>query len=183
MGAIFLITGEPGIGKSTVVSKVMLRLMSRGVIVGGCITSEKRSRGVRLGFSVKDLTNGTEGEMASVQGSLGPKVGKYRVNLSNLASIGAKGLLDAARRSELIVIDEVGPMELTSPEFRRAVGACVDSGKPILAVVHERMEDDLLSSLRAAAASTTVVDDRNRDDLPAEIADRLLEALGSPKPS
>jgi nucleoside-triphosphatase len=170
LGDIWLITGPPGVGKSTIVSKIILRMKAKGVIVGGCLTAEIREKGQRVGFEVRDLTNERRGKLAVLAGGLGPRVGKYRVNLEDLASVGARGLEDAAVSSELIVIDEVGPMELVSPEFRRAVKACIDSGKPILAVVHQRLEDDLLNELKAKAKSLYEVEIINRD----EVAERLV---------
>lgn len=183
MSDVWLVTGPPGVGKSTLVSRVTLMLKSRGIIIGGCTTSEKRQGGVRIGFEVKDLTNGTTGELASTSAKMGPRVGKYRVNLSDLASVGAKGLSDAADVSELIVIDEVGPMELVSPDFRRAVRKCIDSGKPILAVVHERLEDDLLAELRSKAKELIELDTNNRDGATDQIAAEIGAATGLPKPS
>ncbi len=183
MSGIWLLTGPPGIGKSTVVSRVVLRLKSAGVIVGGCVTSERKEKGVRVGFEVKDLTNGTQGELASVSRRIGPRVGKYRLNLVDLASVGAKGLADAAAVSELIVIDELGPMELVSPEFRKGVRACLQSGKPIFAVVHERLEDDLLAEMRSRASETIELTQTNRDEAADQLSEALLAAVGIKKNS
>ncbi len=183
MNPIWLITGPPGIGKSTLLARVVLRLKSYGIIVGGCTTAEVRQGGARIGFEVRDVTNGTRGELATTLRSLGPRVGKYRVNLADLASVGAKGLSDAASRSELIVIDEIGPMELVSPEFRKSVKKCVESGKPILAVVHERMEDDLLSELREKAKTLLEVDLNTRDEMVEELVSEMLGVLGPTKRS
>ncbi len=181
MKGIWLVTGPPGVGKSTAVSKAVLRLKSAGVIIGGCSTSERRQGGVRVGFEVKDLTTGRSGELASVSSRFGPKVGKYRVNLTDLANVGAAGLEAAAEASELIVIDEIGPMELVSPEFRRGVRACIDSGKPILAVVHERLEDDLLNELRDKATTTYNLTVESRNAMTEELGASLMEAVGGPK--
>jgi len=183
MSSIWLLTGPPGVGKSTIVSRVVLRLKSAGVIVGGCSTAEKRIRGARVGFEVLNLTDGTRGELASISADLGPRVGRYRVNLADLSAVGAAGLAKAAASSEVIVIDEVGPMELVSPEFRRGVRACLDSGKPILAVVHERLEDDLLAELREKAMETVTVTVENRDQAAESLAGSLLQAAGGPKTS
>ena len=180
MGGIWLVTGPPGVGKSTLVSKVIMRLKSAGVIVGGCTTSERRSKGARMGFEILNLTTGSRGELASVETKLGPRVGRYRVNLTELAEIGAGGLLAAASSSELIVIDEVGPMELVSPEFRRAVKRCIESGKPILAVVHERLDDDLLNELRGKAQLISTLSVENRDASGEELGSILLAAVGGP---
>ena len=178
---IWLVTGPPGLGKSTLVSKVVLRLKSAGVIVGGCTTVEKRTGGARTGFEVRDLTSGRIGELSSVDTKFGPRVGRYRVNLTDLARVGAAGVDAAASASELIVIDEVGPMELVSPEFRRAVQKCIASGKPMLAVVHDRLEDDLLSELRSRAEALFVLTPENRDSAAEELGEKLLAAAGGSK--
>ena len=183
MSRIWVITGPPGVGKSTVVSKVVLRLKSAGIIVGGCTTAEKKVRGARVGFEVRDLTDGTSGELASVTAKLGPKVGKYRVNLVDLSRVGASGLAKAATSSEVIVVDEVGPLELVSPDFRRAVRACMESGKPMVAVLHERLDDDLLNALREKAEKTYALTVENREELTEELGDELLSAVGGPKAS
>lgn len=178
---IWLVTGAPGVGKSTVVSKVVMKLKSAGVIVGGCTTSEKRAEGARTGFEIRDLSSGRSGELASVTSRVGPRVGRYRVNLADLAKIGGGALEEASTGSELIVVDEVGPMELVSPEFRKGVRRCVDSGKPMLAVVHERLEDDLLTELRGNATAIITLTVENRESTADELAQALLKAVGGPK--
>jgi len=172
-----LLTGSPGVGKSTVLSKAIMRLKSRGVIVGGCLTSERRMKGQRIGFALRDLKSGIEGELASATAPLGPRVGRYRVNLVDLASVGARALLDAAASSELIVIDEVGPMELVSPDFRRALRTCLASTRPKLAVLHERMKDDLIEEFKSKAEFSFEVTLQNREGLPDELVGRILEIL------
>jgi len=181
MPGIWLVSGPPGVGKSTAVSKIVLRLKSSGVIVGGCTTSEQKSGGARVGFEVRDLTSGRTGQLASVASKIGPRVGRYRVNLTDVARVGAAGLEAAAASSEIIVIDEVGPMELVSPEFRRAVQRCVESGKPMLAVVHERLDDDLLNELRRKAIATFTLTMENRNEATEELGATLLKAVGGPK--
>ncbi len=171
---LWLMTGPPGIGKSTVLSKVVLNLRSRGLIVGGCVTSEVRVSGRRVGFRLRDLLTDEEGELASDTGRLGPRVGKYRVNLEGVSAVGGKSLLTAARKADLIVIDEVGPMELTSPDFRRSLEGCIASGKPILAIIHERMNDPLIEELRSLALVEPIeVSLTNRDSLANEVTRKI----------
>lgn len=178
MGQIWVVTGPPGIGKSAFVSKVIMRLKSRGIIVGGCTTLEKRVKGARVGFELRDLSTGNTGELASVSGKLGPRVGKYRVNLGDLSSVGAQGLSRAATSSEVIVIDELGPMELVGPEFRRSAKLCIDSGKPLVAVVHERLDDDLINEVKEKANEVMVLSLENRDALVEELTEALIGAAG-----
>jgi nucleoside-triphosphatase len=160
-------------GKSTLFSKVILNLRSRGIIVGGFVTSEKRVSGQRVGFRIRDLLTDDEGELASLTNRLGPRVGRYRVNLDDLSAVGVRALERAAKEADLIVIDEIGPMELTSPDLRRSLRTCIDSGKPILSVVHE-MKDPLIDELKRISGETTIVVDlENRETLVAEVTRRV----------
>jgi nucleoside-triphosphatase len=158
-----------------------MKLKSAGIIVGGCTTSEVRSGGVRTGFEIRDLTTGNFGQLASTSSKFGPRVGRYRVNLTDLAKVGASGLDTASTSSEMVVIDEVGPMELVSPEFRRAVRGCIESGRPLLAVIHERLDDDILNELRRKATAQYTLTLENRDEKAEELGGSLLKALGGAK--
>lgn len=174
----WLLTGPPGIGKSTIVSKTVFMLRTQGYAIGGCLTREKREGRERVAFTMSDLMSGREGELASVRGSLGPRVGRYRVNLTTLADIGAVSLREAAGRADVIVMDEIGPMELTSQEFRKAGQECFATRKPILAIVHEQMKDPLIDTIRSMGDKTLFeVTLENRDKLPKTIADEISSFL------
>ncbi len=182
LSVIVVLTGEPGSGKSTVLIKSVKLLKSRGTVVGGVYSRELRSNNVRVGFELEDAGSGLKGILASTTLKMGPKVGKYRVNLKDLASVAAKALHLAVERSDIIVCDEVGPMELYSPEFRRAVKAVIDSGKPLLAVVHKELRDPLAVELKSLSRSVTyVVDSTNRDSLPGVVAEKLSLSIGHEK--
>lgn len=175
---VWLLTGPPGIGKSTVVSKVIYLVRSRGYGVGGCLTKERRKGRERTGFTILDLMSGVEGRLASSEGILGPRVGRYRVDLKGLVEVGAVSLAGASKMADLIAIDEVGPMELTSPEFKRAAEACLRSGKPILAVVHDKIRDPLVDEFRGLPGKEmTEVTLHNREGLPESLARQILAVL------
>lgn len=175
---VWLITGPPGIGKSTIASRVIYLLRSKGRGVGGCLAKEKRKGRQRVGFTIHDLISGREGELASAETSLGPRVGRYRVNIKSLTEIGARALLDAAAHAEVIVIDELGPMELTSQDFKKAAELCFKSGKPIFAIIHEQIKDPLIEMIRQMPDKTlTEVTLQNRDRLADEIAGEILKVL------
>jgi len=106
------------------------------------------------------------GTLASLDGP-GPKVGRHRVHLADLEVVGARAIERAVREAELVVIDEVGPMELLSEEFVEAVEAALDSDKPILAVVHMRSEHHLAKKIREGFR-LFVVTPESRDRLAGE---------------
>ena len=63
---VLLLTGSPGVGKTTVLIKTVDALKAKGVSVGGMISREAREGNVRVGFEIVDLTNGKHGWLAHV---------------------------------------------------------------------------------------------------------------------
>lgn len=163
------VTGKPGVGKSTVVAKAAGELADKfGLKIGGIRTAEIRKEGKREGFSIEDLVTGMTGILSHVKGS-GPRVGKYHVNLEDLAGIGA-GALRNSLDCDLVVIDEIGPMELKSEEFILAVEEVLESDRSVLAVLHRSSKHPLAQRVREEFEVLTV-DEENRDDLPGIIVE------------
>lgn len=170
-----LITGRPGVGKTTVVSKIFNILKSRNVSVGGMITYEVREGGVRTGFVIEDLKTGLKGLMASVNYDSGPRVGKYIVNLSEIENIGVKAVENALNSDGVIIIDEIGPMELYSNSFKTIVSRAFSSPKNVIATIHYKASQDSFcrSILSKAGVKTYVVTLENRNSLPNIILEEL----------
>ena len=168
--ARILLTGRPGVGKTTIIKKV---LGMKIPVAGGFLTEEIR-RGVRrVGFAVKDIHTGREGVLASVDLKDGPRVGQYRVDLASFESVGVEALRQALAREGCVVIDEIGKMELCSAAFQTAVTELFGSGRSVLATIAVH-DHPFLNRLRQATGVTlieAVVE--NRNDLPGRIAGLL----------
>ncbi|MEM4164947.1 MAG: NTPase [Nitrososphaerales archaeon] len=176
---IWLLTGEPGSGKTTAIMKIVNTVRAKGYSIGGVVSLEKRVKGVRMGFDIVDLLSGNRVLLASVEQKMGPRVGKYRVNLKGLSDLAAKALIEAAQRCDLIICDEIGPMEMASPEFRKAVKEAVSSGKPIIGVIHKHLRDPLADELRASEDVEVVeIDLYNSDEIVSKISKVVLNLLG-----
>lgn len=161
------VTGSPGVGKSTLVQKAAA---TTGCRVGGVLARDKRFKDRRVGFELLDLATGCTGTLADEQGS-GPQLGKYRVHPEELDNIGAQAV-ENALACNLIVIDEVGPMELTSKRFVVAVEKALSSDKPMLVVLHEWSQHRLAKKIRNTFKVITVTRE-NRDALVKEISTEL----------
>lgn len=181
---IWLIEGEPGSGKTTALSRIILAVKSRGYTVGGLLTREIRSHGEREGFRIVNIATEESEILSHVKGILGPRIGKYRVNLRGLSSIAVKALEYARENSDLIVCDEVGPMELLSPDFRRAVRESVlGSSRPSVCVIHKRYSDQLIDDLRNSEESVVVeVNYETRETIPSEVAEDVVLSLSKQGP-
>ena len=126
-----LITGKPGVGKTTLVKKIVGRM--RSINMAGFFTAEIRSRGSRLGFELRGL-NGKRRILAHVDISSQHRVGKYGVD--TVAFEEFLETLDLLNPDvDLIVIDEIGKMELFSDRFRNLLCDTLNSDKQVLASI------------------------------------------------
>jgi nucleoside-triphosphatase len=166
MKRLLLLTGSSGVGKTTVLLKIVDCLKAQGYFPGGMLSGEMRMETARVGFQIIDLNSGEKGWLAHVDQKAGPSVGKYRVNLEDLEHIGVKAM-NGIRFSDFVVIDEIGPMELFSEKFRRACIEAVESRKLVIAVIHLKSSDSLIAEMKmrrdAELHYVTLV---NRDSLP-----------------
>ncbi len=128
-----LITGLPGSGKSTLVQELIKELEGKKKIAG-IITPEIREHGIRKGFKIIDLGGKEERVMASVDFKPAA-ISKYGVSVENIDFIAGK-FLEGFPGAELIVLDEIGPMEFFSKKFRELIDTIFSSGKVVIAVIH-----------------------------------------------
>lgn len=162
---VLLLTGRPGVGKTTVLLKTVEVLKSKGYIVGGMISREIRSHGNRVGFEILSLSGNEHGWLAHVDQKQGPQVGRYHVNLEDLNHVGVAAITRAVESCQVIAIDEIGPMELFSSSFKEAVAKAVQSMKLIITVVHWRERNPLiveLNEMEDAKLFEVTADNRER---------------------
>lgn len=140
------------------------------------LSREVREKGTRAGFEIMDFETEQRGWLAHVDQAEGPQVGKYRVNLKDLDAVGANSIRNAVASAQIVVIDEIGPMELHSSVFREAVVQALNSSKPLLGVIHHRARDPLIDSLKTRDDSEILeVTYGNRTNLHNLLAQRIKE--------
>ena len=175
---LIFLTGRSGVGKTSVLLRAVDILKAEGCSIGGMIGREVRERGVRVGFEIVDLATGGKGWLAHVNQPTGPRVSKYRVNLSDLNTIGVASILNAVESTDVIIIDEIGPMELFSSDFKEAVMRAIKSKKPMIGTIHFRAHDPLINTIRAREdAEILEVTRGNRRRLHTVLVGRVLQLM------
>ena len=173
---LIFLTGRPGVGKTSVLLRAVDILKAEGYEIGGMVSREVRERGVRVGFEIVDFRTGRKGWLAHVNQPTGPSVGKYRVNLSDLNTIGASSILDAMKNADIVVVDEVGPMELFSSDFKEAVTKAITSRKMMIGTIHYRTRDPLINAIKAEEdAEILEVTRENMRNLHTILVGRVLQ--------
>ena len=131
MQRVYLLTGKPGTGKTSLIKQVVAELK---ISAGGFYTEEIRSQSNRLGFKLVTL-GGQQAVLAHVDIRSSHRVSKYGVDIESLERVGVSALNQAAERCELVVIDEIGKMELFSAKFRESVSQVIESSEKVLGTI------------------------------------------------
>ena len=129
-----LLTGRPGCGKTTLIRKVISRFPGP---MAGFYTQEIRFAGVRAGFELLTL-DGQRAVMAHVDIRSSHRVGKYGVYIGVLDELAVPALYQGLDENGLLIIDEIGPMEILSHHFRQAVMDVLQSPVRVLGSIVRR---------------------------------------------
>jgi nucleoside-triphosphatase len=136
-----LITGPPRCGKSTLITKLISYYKSKDYVLGGFLTPEVKEAGKRIGFNIKDIQSGKISLLAR-KGIYNTKyqLGNYSIfiedfnnYLKNLQSYNLKTI-------DLLVIDEIGKMELHSQLFLSFLKKIFNSNMKILATIGQKLK-------------------------------------------
>ncbi len=169
-----LLTGPPGVGKTTIVRKVVDALGPRA---GGFYTEEVRHQGKRVGFRIVTL-EGKRAWLARVGLSSRYRVGRYGVDIDALERVGVTAIQHALASSDVIIIDEIGRMELASAAFVRVVDAAMDSVKPLVATIMSKPHPTATLFKTRSDVDLWTVTRENRDYLPQQVIAWVEAHLG-----
>ena len=155
------ITGLPRSGKSAVMEKVLSMLKEeRGrelsarnlagdtEIIGGICTEPILENGERLGYKIRDLVTGDEGEIAHKSIDSRLRVLGYGLNTAELERVAIPAIQHAIDNCEVIVIDEIGKFAVESEAFVNSVRTALEVDKPTLLTLHKKSRHPLLQDIR-----------------------------------
>ena len=127
-----LITGKPGGGKTTLIQKIVAKI---ALSCQGFYTREIRdNQENRLGFEIITL-DGKTALLAHVDQLTSHRLGKYFVNVNNINRVIVPCIENAIDQAQVIIIDEIGKMELFSPQFQQVVLQALASPKKVLGTI------------------------------------------------
>lgn len=165
-----LLTGKPGSGKTTVIKKTLAKL--QGINIAGFFTEEIREQGERKGFKVSSLS-GDDAIMAHVDFKSAAVVGRYKVDVGKVEDITANSLIKGKISADLIVIDEIGKMELFSELFKLSVLEALACNKKVLGTI-TMADDKFVKDVKERRDVEIIeVNSKNRNNLPDEIVRKL----------
>jgi nucleoside-triphosphatase len=162
------------VGKTTVARSLIEQLRRRGIPVAGFTTEELREEGRRVGFAVEAI-EGERAVLAHAHLPGPPRVGRYGVDLAAFERVALPALSDPPTGA-VVVIDELGKMELASAAFRQVVEALFDGDVPLAATVHAYRHPFTDALLGRPGVEIVPVTAATRDGLPDRLAERMAQA-------
>ncbi len=169
-----LLTGIPGIGKTTVIRNALRKL--EGIKCAGFYTEEKRYQRERIGFKIMTL-DGEEGTLASIDRGRGPTVGRYTVHVEEFERLALPLIDPEITPADLYIIDEIGKMELLSQRFRTKLTDLLAQPSNLLATIAKKGKGFVEQIKGRNDIELIEVTRENRDRLPEEIARRVKREI------
>ncbi|MGG2092151.1 nucleoside-triphosphatase [Bacillus sp. S13(2024)] len=131
MGNHFFLTGKPRVGKTTVLKKIISEIGVENF--SGFYTEEIVENFNRTGFKIVSL-NGEELVIADVNSKSDIRVGRYGVNVSEFERIAIQSIQNNAEK--IIVIDEIGPMQIASQTFLSIINQFMQGSQTVLGTIY-----------------------------------------------
>ena len=169
---MILLTALPRTGKSTAIKKIVNMLGIKNC--GGFYTEEIREDGERVGFKIVTLS-GKTGILAHVNIQSEYKVSKYGVNLNEFEELCLSEIKKAMIDDEVkyLIIDEIGPMQLFSEEYKELLYKLLNSSKMVLGTIFYSSHDWLDKFKKEPNVNLIEITLDNRNTLPLEIVEMV----------
>jgi nucleoside-triphosphatase len=145
-------------------------------ICGGFYTEEIKNSSDRIGFRCVSI-NGESVEIANVESPSQIRVGRYGVNIEAFEKFAKTLLEDSMRTKKIIIIDEIGFMQILSATFQKIVQQIVSDNRMVVGTipVDSHPEIDKIKSLKQV--KLVEINEFNRDTIIQSISDDILKGL------
>ena len=160
-----LLSGVPGVGKTTIVSKVAAGLSGRRS--RGFVTDEIREGARRVGFEIRTFGGKTR-TLAHVDLRSRHRVGRYGVDVEALDEL-AESALVLDDETEVYLMDEIGKMECFSERFCTAMTTLLDAGRSVIATIARHGGGFMSEVKRRGDIELWEATRDNRDEMPERI--------------
>lgn len=178
--SVVIITGDIQQGKTTFTQKVVSDLLEKNVRIAGFLSIGVNESGVRTGFKLSEIGTGREIELCSVKRSEKRlRLGRFYFNQEALVFgneiLNPNNLTD----KQLIVIDEIGPLELNGHGWSKSIDNITRLNTiPHIWVVRKSLVQKISRKWNIGNAFVFDITDSST----REVEDSLLEIISSSVP-
>ena len=142
------ISGVIGIGKTETLKRIIDMLEEEEISIGGMITEPILEDNRQMGFQVMDWETKEKAVFAHLNLDTSLKIRGYGVDLDALNEVGVKAVENAARKNDVILVDEIGKIEVESDKFNNVVKNVMNINKPMILTFNKKSRNPLLQDIR-----------------------------------
>jgi len=168
-----LISGRPGVGKTTLILRIVEYLKLKNTTFCGFITPEIRKNDRRIGFKVVDLRTGRKFILATTEKISDYKIGKYYIDVYAFCNY-IDEFEGRVNECNIVLIDEIGKMELMCEKFKKLILELLESDKVLIGTVHRHLIDKFKDK-----AEIIWLSESNRSTILEEIKMKIDKFLSS----
>jgi nucleoside-triphosphatase len=169
---VFIISGDQGEGKTTMLTEVVSELVKKDIGVHGFLAPGVWKAGLRSDFYIQDLVTGNQQLLCKSIPEKGfEKIGRFYFNPDTIAF--GEDLLRNNKPGDLLIIDEVGMFEIKGQVWNRVLKEVIEAKEnPLLITVRKEFVDDVISVFNLSDPLVYHVSDNGKD-----IADKIIDHL------
>lgn len=172
------ISGPLGMQKSETIKSIIEMLDEEDISVGGMLTEPIMEDNRQVGFQVMDWQTKEKAVFAHLDLDSPVEVKGYGVDLDSLDEVGVKAIKNAANNQDVVLIDEIGNMQVESEEFFETVKKILEIERPLIITFEKKSRNTLLQDLRGRDDVRMLeLTDVNKDLLPYKVVDLLKEEI------
>ncbi len=143
------ITGPVGSIKAEALNKIMEMLRNQGKEVQGVMVGEVFTNNKLTGYTIFDIYSKKKVQFADITLVSRIKIDKIGVDTRLLDEVIVPSLQRAREQADVIVIDEIGKLEVTSKNAQKEINETLNYTKPMIVTVHKKSRNPVLQEIRA----------------------------------
>jgi nucleoside-triphosphatase len=138
MGNIILLSGEPRVGKTTALKKIIQMVGECNCI--GFYTEEVRDEFDRVGFDCVSI-DGKRQRIADVNFHSVVRMGRYGIDIKAFEDFALRSISNST--SKIIIIDEIGPIQFLSSKFKQQINNILTGQNLIIGTIFNNKHPDI----------------------------------------
>ncbi len=172
------LTGLPNSGKTTLVATLMNNIKAQGRSVGGMVTENVMENMRKVGLEVVDIHTGERATFAHISFGETHKNLNFGLDTEAFERVGVAAIKTAQEECDMVVVDEIGPIQLECQAFNKAVLELITKNVSLILSIHKKSRHTVVQDIRRRDDMRILdVTHRNRLVLPYKI-NQILQMEG-----
>ena len=140
MGNIILLSGEPRVGKTTALKKIIKMVGEDNCI--GFYTEEIRNEFDRVGFDCVSL-DGRRKRIADINFNSDLRLGRYGIDIEAFEDFALEIMKNSCSSNKIIIIDEIGPIQFLSAKFKEEINSILTDSQCVIGTIFYNKHPDI----------------------------------------